>query len=96
MEINSLTIESANKFRITQRAIERMMFEICLKDHIANTEVQKSSVDRPQKRCLYDLKSKVSESWCSKQGNLQDKSGGRRKIKYEDLLKEEYKSSLYM
>lgn len=40
METTTLTIKSANKLRRTQRAIERMMFGLNLRDHIENTGIR--------------------------------------------------------
>lgn len=36
----TLTVKSANKLKITQRAMERIMLGICLRDHIWTEEAR--------------------------------------------------------
>jgi len=40
MEATTLTVKLANKLRTTQRAIERMMLGISLRDHITNASIR--------------------------------------------------------
>jgi len=37
----SLTVKSANRLRTTQRALERTMLGVSLRDHIQNEEIRK-------------------------------------------------------
>ncbi|XP_050310861.1 uncharacterized protein LOC126746595 [Anthonomus grandis grandis] len=44
METMTLTVKSANKLRTTQRAIERMMLGISLRDHITNESIRQRTL----------------------------------------------------
>jgi len=45
IETMTLTVKSANRLRTTQRAIERTMLGISLRNHIQNEEIRKRTVD---------------------------------------------------
>jgi len=45
METDTLNINSANKLRMTQRAIEPMRLGISLRDHVENVEIRRTQVD---------------------------------------------------
>lgn len=56
METTCLTVKSANKLRVTQRAIERIMLGISLRDHIENQEIRRRTKVKDVITTIADLK----------------------------------------